>query len=95
MDQRRFFKPIGWVAFLLVFSMMVTSNSLATEPTPAGSTPAAPASTNDGLPSVSLVETKIAEVATDTALDEAGKAALTEQYRRSLANLEAARTFDL
>jgi potassium efflux system protein len=93
-EQRRFSKPFGLLPFLLVFSMMLAGNTLATEPTPADSTPAAPASSNDGLPSVDQVEAKIAEVAADTALDEAGKAALTEQHRRTLANLEATRTFD-
>ncbi|WP_245969378.1 mechanosensitive ion channel domain-containing protein [Thiocapsa rosea] len=80
---------------LLVFSMMLASSALAAEPPATASTTAVPASTNDGLPSVSQIEAKIAEVAADTALDEAGKAALTEQYRRSLANLEAARTFEV
>ncbi|QVL51176.1 MAG: mechanosensitive ion channel [Thiocapsa sp.] len=93
-EERRFRKPSRLLPFLLVLSTMLASNALATEPTPAGSTPAVPASSSDGLPSVDQVEAKIAEVAADTALDEAGKAALTELYRRALANLEATRTFD-
>ncbi|UHD18056.1 mechanosensitive ion channel domain-containing protein [Thiocapsa bogorovii] len=80
--------------FLLVSSMMLAGDAPAAEPTPAGSIPTAPATSSDGLPSVDQIEAKIAEVAADTALDEAGKAALTEQYRRALANLEATRTFD-
>jgi hypothetical protein len=93
-EQRRFSAPSSLLAFLLVFSMMLAGNALATEPTPAGATPAAPASSPDGLPSVKQIEAKIAEVAADTMLDEAGKAALTEQYRRALANLEATRAFE-
>lgn len=44
------------------------------------------------LPSVSQIEAKIAEVGANAALDEAGQAALTESYRRAIANLESART---
>ncbi|WP_233490192.1 mechanosensitive ion channel domain-containing protein [Thiocapsa marina] len=82
------------LAFLLVFSVLLAGDARATDPTPAGSIPAAPASSGNRLPSVDQVEAMIAEVAADTALDEAGKAALTEQYRRTLANLEATRTFE-
>ena len=93
-EQRRFFKPVGLLPFLLVCSMMLAGHALATEPTSAGASAAVPASSSDGLPSVDHVEAKIADVAADTALDEAGKAALTELYRKALTNLEATRTFD-
>jgi potassium efflux system protein len=93
-EPRRLSAPLSRIPFLLAFSMILAGNALATEPTPASSTPAAQTSSPDGLPSVKQIEAKIAEVAADTALDEAGKAGLTEQYRRALANLEATQTFE-
>jgi potassium efflux system protein len=92
--QRRLAKALALLPLLLALSTGLASNALAAESTPAGSAPTAPASSADGLPTVSQIEAKIAEVAADTALDEAGKAALTEQYRRALANLEAVKTFE-
>lgn len=47
-----------------------------------------------GLPSASQIEARLAEITADSALDEATRTALTEQYRRALSNLEAAQTFD-
>nr|WP_093191905.1 mechanosensitive ion channel domain-containing protein [Thiocapsa sp. KS1] len=92
--QRPPAKALALLPLLLALSTGLASNVLAAESTPAGPAPTAPASSPDGLPSVNQIEAKIAEVAADTALDEAGKAALTEQYRRALANLEAVKTFE-
>jgi potassium efflux system protein len=94
-EQRRFSTPLTLVALLLALSMMPATNPLAAEPSPEGSTTAVSASSENGLPSSDQIEAKIAEVEANTGLDEAGKAALTEQYRRALANLEAAKTSDV
>lgn len=46
------------------------------------------------LPSTAELEAKIKDLESATGPNEAGKTALVEQYRRTLANLESARAFD-
>ncbi len=81
---------------LLIFILFAVhwTTAVAAPTGETGSAAATPIVDPAALPSTSQIETKLAEVDASTALDEAGKAALTEQYRRALANLEAARTFE-
>lgn len=80
------------LTFGLVLMGGLMSNLVAAEP--GGSDSAATNEPNAALPSPSQIETKLAEVLANTGLEEATKTALTEQYRKALANLETARTYD-
>lgn len=69
-----------------------TANQPASRAASAGSISAATNSVN--LPSSAQLTSKLAEVGAATGLDEPTKAALTEQYRHALSNLEDADNFD-
>jgi potassium efflux system protein len=73
---------------LLAVWMSIMCGMVAAQPTAAESTTP---TGGTSLPSPSQIEAKLAEVAADSALDDAAKTALTELYRRALANLESAR----
>jgi potassium-dependent mechanosensitive channel len=79
---------------ILVMSMGITLGAVAAEPSTSDSASAASTDGGTPLPSAAQIEAKLAETSADTRLDDARKTALTEQYRRALTNLEAARTFD-
>ena len=51
-------------------------------------------SASSETPTAGQIESKIAEVESATSLNDADKAALTEQYRRALANLESLRSYE-
>ncbi|NCA70617.1 MAG: mechanosensitive ion channel [Sphingobacteriia bacterium] len=78
---------------MAVVAVLTTDPSNAEQATGTPET-TTPVVTTEILPSPAQIEAKLAEVEANTALDDAAKAALTEHYRRTLANLESLRTLE-